>query len=94
MWILFGVLALVATFFNFYLYVKGKDYQIAMALGLSFTALTVCAAYTLVSDWVKAEDWTALMDVVPSMETALWVLTVLAIAMNLAPVFLEAKRKK
>lgn len=94
MWILFGVLALVATFFNFYLYVKGKDYQIAMALGLSFTALTVCAEYTLVSDWVKAEDWTALMDVVPSMETALWVLTVLAIAMNLAPVFLEAKRKK
>ena len=65
-----------------------------MALGLSFTALTVCAEYTLVSDWVKAEDWTALMDVVPSMETALWVLTVLAIAMNLAPVFLEAKRKK
>ncbi|MBM7699418.1 hypothetical protein [Kurthia huakuii] len=94
MWILFGVLALVATFFNFYLYVKGKDYQIAMALGLSFTALTVCAEYTLVSDWVKAEDWTALMDVVPSMETALWVLTVLAIAINLAPVFLEAKRKK
>lgn len=94
MWILFGVLALVATCFNFYLYVKGKDYQIAMALGLSFTALTVCAAYTLVSDWVKAEDWTALMDVVPSMEIALWVLTVLAIAMNLAPVFLEAKRKK
>ena len=88
------MLALVATFFNFYLYVKGKDYQIAMALGLSFTALTVCAEYTLVSDWVKAEDWTALMDVVPSMETALWVLTVLAIAMNLAPVFLEAKRKK
>lgn len=94
MWILFGVFALVATFFNFYLYVKGKDYKIAMALGLSFTALTVCAAYTLVSDWVKAEDWTALMDVVPSMETALWVLTVLAIAMNLAPVFLEAKRKR
>lgn len=94
MWILFGVLALVATFFNFYLYVKGKDYQIAMVLGLSFTALTVCAEYTLVSDWVKAEDWTALMDVVPSMETALWVLTVLAIAINLAPVFLEAKRKK
>lgn len=94
MWILFGVCAILATCCNVYLYVKGKDYKIAMALGLSFTALTVCAEYTLVSEWVKAGDWSALMDVVPSMETALWGLTVLAIAMNLAPVFLEAKRKR
>ena len=94
MWILFGLCAILATCFNVYLYVKGKDYKIAMVLGLSFTALTVCAEYTLVSEWVKAGDWSALMDVVPSMETALWGLTVLAIAMNLAPVFLEAKRKR
>ena len=42
-----------------------------MAIGLSFTALTLCAEYRLVSRWVKAEDWAALSDVVPGMEKAL-----------------------
>ena len=31
-----------------------------MALGLSFTALTLCTEHSLVSIWIKVEDWSAL----------------------------------
>lgn len=94
MWFVLGIIAIAATFLNLYLYAVGKDYKLAMAMGLSFTALTVVADYTMVSDWVKAEDWSALLDVVPIMSTALWVLTLLSILMNITPILLERKNKK
>lgn len=76
------------------MYASGKDYKLAMALGLSFTALTLCADYSYVSQWVKAEDWAALSDVVPGMARALWFLTIVSILLNMAPIFLERRRKK
>ncbi|MCM3611747.1 hypothetical protein M4S82_10825 [Planococcus sp. MERTA32b] len=94
MWVIFGLLAIAATFLNLLLYVIGKDYKLAMAMGLSFTSLTLVAEYSLISVWVDAEDWSALMDVVPGMERALWVLTVISILLNIAPVLLELKNKK
>lgn len=93
MWMLLGVIALIATFSNLYLYGTGRDYQFAMAMGLSFTALTLAAQYSMVADWVKIEDWSALLDVVPTLEGALWVLTIVAILLNLAPILLEMKNK-
>ncbi|MFA9559465.1 hypothetical protein ACERII_19325 [Evansella sp. AB-rgal1] len=69
-WILFGAIAIVATFINLYMYTAGKGYKLAMEIGLSFTALTLCSEYSLVSRWVKVEDWAALANVVPSMEWA------------------------
>ena len=94
MWLILGVIAIVATFINLYLYIAGKDYKLAMALGLSFTALTLCAEYSLVSMWVEAEDWAALMDVVPSMARAFWFLTTVSILLNIAPVLLDMRHKK
>ncbi|PMC37840.1 hypothetical protein CJ195_09525 [Bacillus sp. UMB0899] len=94
MWIILGIIAIVATFINLYMYKTGKDYKLAMAMGLSFTALTLCAEYSLVSNWVKSEDWPALLDVVPTMEKALWFLTIVSILLNIAPILLELKNKK
>ena len=94
MWVILGVIAMVVTFINLYMYAAGKDYKLAMALGLSFTALTLCAEYRLVSVWVEVEDWAALMDVVPGMERALWFLTIVSILLNIAPILLERKGKK
>ncbi len=94
MWVIFGLIAIVVTFINLYMYASGKDYKLAMALGLSFTALTLCADYSYVSRWVKAEDWAALSDVVPGMARALWFLTIVSILLNMAPIFLERRRKK
>ena len=72
----------------------GKDYKLAMALGLSFTALTLCAEYTLITNWVEVKDWAAIEDVVPSMEKAFWFLTIVSILLNIAPIFLEKKRNR
>ncbi|MGK0701555.1 hypothetical protein ACR3I8_19415 [Priestia flexa] len=94
MWLILGLIAIVATIINLYMYKTGKDYKLAMAMGLSFTALTLCAEHSLVSDWVKGEDWSALMDVVPTMEKAVWFLTTVSILLNIAPMLLELKGKK
>lgn len=94
MWIILGIIAIVATLINLYMYVAGKDYKLAMAIGLSFTALTLCSEYSLVSEWVKVEDWPALLDVVPGMEKALWFLTIFSILLNITPILLELKGKR
>ncbi len=93
MWVILGGIAIVVTFINLYMYAAGKDYKLAMALGLSFTALTLCAEYSLVSEWVKREDWSALGEV-PNFERALWFLTIVSILLNIAPILLERKGKK
>ena len=94
MWLILGVIAIVATFTNLYMYKTGKDYKLAMAIGLSFTALTLAAEYSLIFNWVKSEDWSALLDVVPTMVKTLWFLTIVSILLNIAPIFLELKNKK
>lgn len=93
MWFIFGLVAIAATCINLFMYAIGKDYKLAMAMGLSFTTLTVVADYSMVSSWVKAEDWSALLDVVPIMAAALWVLTILSILLNITPILLELKSK-
>lgn len=93
MWVILGVIAIVVTFINLYMYTAGKDYKLAMALGLSFTALTLCAEYSLISDWVKKEDWSALGEV-PNFERVLWSLTIVSILLNIAPILLERRGKK
>lgn len=94
MWLIIGVIAIVTTFINLFMYVTGKDYKLAMAMGLSFTALTLCAEYTLITNWVEVNDWAAIEDVVPSMERALWFLTIVSVLLNIAPIFLERKRNR
>ncbi|QPC45857.1 hypothetical protein [Mangrovibacillus cuniculi] len=94
MWIIFGVIAIISTFVNLYLYKVGRDYKLAMALALSFTALTICADYSYLTRWVIEEDWAALSDVIPGMARAFWFLTIVSILLNIAPIFLERKYRK
>ncbi|MEH7226703.1 hypothetical protein V7112_23140 [Bacillus sp. JJ1566] len=94
MWLILGVIATVVTVINLSLYVAGKDYKLAMAMALSFTALTICADYSNLNRWVKVEDWAALSDVIPGMARAFWFLTIVSILLNIAPIFLERKRMK
>lgn len=91
MWIVFGVIAIGATLLNLILFFTGKNYRLAMVVGLSFTALALVAQYNLVSEWVQAEDWAALEDVVPTMAGVLWVLTVFSILINALPLVLTRK---
>ena len=58
---------------------------------LAFTALTLCAFYADGAGRVIAEDWGGLMDVMPAMNKALWVCTVMSILLNSVSLF---KRKR
>lgn len=93
MWLIFGFLAIVLTIVNLILYARGKDYKLVMALALSSTALTLAAEYRAVADWVRAEDWGALADVVPTMGKLLWVLTIMAVLLNIAPTILDLRKR-
>ena len=92
MFLVLGVIAIVATVLNLYLYKVGKNYKLAMAMGLSFTALTLVAGHSMISDWVKVKDWAALLDAVPTMTTVLWGLTIVSILLNIIPILLEQKK--
>lgn len=94
MWLILGVIAILATIINLYRYKTGKNYNLAMAIGLSFTALTLVASYNMIFDYVKAEDWSALLDVVPTMTRVFWALTIISILLNIAPIFLELNKNK
>ena len=96
MWLILGIIAIVATIMNLYMYKIGKEYKFAMAMGLSFTALTLCLQYSFVSSGIMVGELADLLDVVPTMEKALWFLTIVSILLNIAPVFLEiyAKHEK
>lgn len=91
MWIFLGIIAVVATAINLYLFAKGKNYQWAQVLGLAFTSLTLVTLHSGVSEAVKAEDWVSLMDVWPTLATALWIVTVISIVLNLLPLVLKKK---
>ncbi|MDZ5712619.1 hypothetical protein [Jeotgalibacillus haloalkalitolerans] len=93
MWIILGFIAIAATLINIYLFSAGKDYKLAMAAGLSFTALTLCAEISFVAGQVAREDWSAVREVV-NFQWALWVLTIISIILNVLPVFLERKDQK
>lgn len=93
MWLLFGGVAVIATFINLYFYKAGKNYHLPMAVGLSFTALTLATNYSMVSSLINVGDWAALADVVPTMSIVFWILTVLSILLNTMPVFLELMKK-
>lgn len=93
MWLIFGAIAIIATIANLYLYKMGMDYKLAMALGLSFTALTLCAEYSLISGWVQREDWAAVWEIV-NFERVLWFCTIVSILLNMAPVLLERRGSK
>lgn len=94
MWVILGGIAIVATFINLYMYKAGKDYKLAMAMALSFTALTICADYSYLTRWVKVEDWAAISDVIPGMARAFWFFTIVSILLNIVPIILDRKRKK
>lgn len=93
MWFILGILAITFTISNIGLYVNKNDYTLAMALGLSFTALTLCAFNNRITQWVVKEDMSALLDVVPSLTPVLWILTLISIFLNLSPLFLEYRNK-
>ena len=89
MWPVFGIAAIIAAILNLAFCFSGREAKYFRFASLSLTALTICAMYSMVNNYVSAEDWSALMDVVPAMTRALWFLLIASILINGVSLFVK-----
>lgn len=94
MWLVFGLAAIGVTFFGLLQRARGKQGTLWSLLGLSLTALTLCAEYHVLSAWAIAGAESNILDVAPTMGKALWVLTLISIALNIVPEIRSAYHQK
>lgn len=82
MWIILGMGAVIFAILNVIWSIRNKEAKGFGHVSLSLTALTLCACYGDEAGRVVNEDWSGLMDVMPTMATLLWVCTVASILIN------------
>ena len=92
MWLVFGAAALILAMLNIYQYTSRKPTKWFRFLSLAMTAFTVCSFYGHLNVWVEVGDWAVLMDVVPFMAKAIWVLVGASVVINGITLF-EKKQK-
>lgn len=86
MWILCGILSLIFCIIGWIMVFKKKIVSQWASVGsIAFVAITLLMEYRMVLQWINKEDWSALMDVVPTMS---WLLTGYVIVLLLANVVL------
>lgn len=90
MWLVFGVGAAAFAFIN--LVKPGKNRATFRWASLSLTAPALCAFYADGAARVLKEDWGGLMDTMPTLNRALWILTAASILINGVDLF-NASRK-
>lgn len=89
MWFVFGAAAIIAAILNLYFCFSGREAKYFRYASLSLTALTMCAQYSMVNNWVFEKDWSALMDVVPATTRLLWILVIASILINGVSLFIK-----
>lgn len=94
MWLIFGIGAIVFALLNVIAAIKNKNAERYRFLSLSLTALTVCEFYFDGASRVIKEDWGGLMDIMPTMSKALWVLVISSIAVNSVSIFKKKRLNK
>ena len=82
MWLLFGIAAIITAILNVVWTLRDRETKWFRFVSVSCTALTLCAFLSQANEWVLIEDWSALMDVLPSTSKAMWVLTIASVAIN------------
>ena len=87
MCLLFGTAAIIAAIFNVIWTVRRREAKWFRFISLSFTALTLCAYYSLANHWVSTNAADQLLDVMPTLSKLLWFLTVASIILNSVSLF-------
>ncbi len=91
MWVFLGLASIVTAILNLFSWTQGKETSYYRFLSVSLTALTMCAFYSDGARRVRAEDWAGLLDIMPTMSTALWVCVIASILVNGITLFIKKK---
>ena len=94
MWIFFGITAIVTAILNVIWTIWNHDAKWFRFISLSCTAFTVCSFYGQAGEWATNRDWWALEDVLPSVSSALWLLTVMSVVINSISLFISDANKR
>lgn len=78
----FGITAIVAAILNVIWTMRHREAKWFRFISLSFTALTLCAYYSLAKQWVLSNAADQLLDVMPTLSDVLWFLTIASIMLN------------
>ncbi len=70
---------------------KSKKTYLASFGSMSFAIITLFMEYRMVLNWVNKEDWSALLDVMPSMFKVLGVYVIVIMAANIIPIAIMRK---
>lgn len=89
MWLIFGTAAIITAILNLACCMFGREAKWFRFSSVSLTALTMCAMYSMVNDYVTVGDWSALMDIVPAMTKLLWLLVIASILINSISLFVK-----
>jgi len=82
MWIVLGLAAVIFAGLNIARWSNGMNPEPFRFLSLAFTAATIAAEYLQAAQWVKAEDWAALGDVIPTFSVVLPLMVIGSIILN------------
>lgn len=89
LWLILGVGAILFAILNISSFSKNNTTRWYGVISLSLTALTVCAFYSDGARRVLVEDWSGLMDTMPTVSKALWVCVIASIIINSIPLLRE-----
>ena len=78
----FGITAVVAAVLNVIWTLRHRETKCFSYISLSFTALTLCAYYSLAKQWVLTNAADQLLDVMPTLSDVLWFLVIASIILN------------
>lgn len=94
MWMVLGLSAIITAIINIVSWVHDKETKYYRFVSISLTALTLCAFYGDAARRVTVEDWSGLMDILPTTSIALWVCVIMSILINGITLFKPKSRLK
>ena len=92
MWLLFGIIAIIAAIMNVVWTIRHREAEWFRYISLSFTALTLCAFYSMAKQWVLTSAASQLLDVMPTLSYVLWILTIASVLLNGICLIVRTKR--
>lgn len=87
MWIICGMISVIFCVLSWIMTIQEKEKaNWASICSLSFVAITILMQYKMVLNWVNKGDWSAMLDVIPTMFVILCAYVSILLLANIAAI--------